>query len=139
MVKYKNLEGSFQNHIVSSVEWALQTLNQITDVKLRNCIKKKLEKDGTIRIRRTPVDDHEKPESHDCYTNSNLGGQNKSFGFGKHRIYSNEITLCVDNLNEMDKLNLLFDYILHEFAHSCGWEHGDCKGVPFPDGYPDET
>ena len=44
VVKYKNLEGSFRDHIVSSVEWALQNLNQITDEKLRNCIKKRLEK-----------------------------------------------------------------------------------------------
>lgn len=138
MVKYKNLEGRFSNHIISSVDWALQNLDQITDQKLRECIKKRLEVNGTIRIRRTPREDKEKPDSHDCYTNSELGGQNKSFGIGEHEIHLKEITICIENLDVMDKLNSLSYYIIHEFAHSCGWKHGQNSGVPFPNGYPNE-
>ncbi len=50
MVKYKNLEGNFRDLIVSSVDWALQNLNQIPDKKLRNCIKKRLKKTVYILI-----------------------------------------------------------------------------------------
>jgi len=136
VVKYKNLQGSFQNHIVSQVEWALKNIDKITDEKLRKCIKKRLEENGTIRIRRNPIEDNENPNSHDCYTDPKIGGQNKSFKI--LGIPSKEIELCVDNLENLNALNSLSDYILHEFAHSCGWDHGQNKGVPFPDGYPNE-
>ncbi|NIP62107.1 MAG: hypothetical protein GWN01_12000 [Nitrosopumilaceae archaeon] len=134
MVKYKNLKGRFADHIISSVSWAIQNLEKITDEKLRECLRNRLENNGTIRIKRTYQEDDEKPNSDDCYTNPKLGGQNKSY-FG---IDSKEITLCIDNLENLQELNSLSDYILHEFAHSCGWEHGENKGVPFPDGYPNE-
>jgi hypothetical protein len=136
MVKYKNLEGTFQDTIVSSVEWALQNLNKITDEKLRNCIRKRLEKDGTIRIRRSPTADNAIPSSSDCYTDHTRGGFNKYLRI--LGIPSREIELCIDNLVELNQMNLLSDYILHEFAHSCGWDHGHGKGVPFPDGFPNE-
>jgi len=138
VVKYKNLDGRFENEIVSAVETALNNVNVITDQKLQDCIKKRLEKSGTIRIRRTPEEDNAKSDSDDCYKDRNLAGQHKSYGLGCHEIHSKEITLCVDNLAKMNRLGLLSDYILHEFAHSCGWHDGEDKGVPFPNGYPDK-
>ena len=41
MVKYQNLEGRFQEKITSAVNLARENLDQITDEKLRNCVKKK--------------------------------------------------------------------------------------------------
>lgn len=107
----------------------------ITDKKLRNCIKKRLEKNGTVTIRRTPTEDNEKNDSDDCYTDPTRARYNNVRGFFGREINSKEITLCIENLETHALLNSLSDYILHEFAHSCGWEHGEGKGVPFPEGY----
>ena len=138
MVKYKNLKGRFEKEIVSAVDLAQSNVGIITEDKLRRCVKKKLEKSGIIRIRRTAEEDDEKIGSHDCYMNSNLGGQSKSYGIGKHEIHSKEISICIENISRLKRLHLLSDYILHEFAHSCGWKDGENKGVPFPNGYPEE-
>jgi len=136
MIKIENLEGRFKQDILLGVNTALKNVNIITDEKLRNCVKNRLEKSGKIRIRCTPKEDNEKITSNDCYKDPNLGGQHKSYGIGKWEIHSKKITLCVDNLAKNRKLDILWKYVLHEFAHSCGWEDGQNKGVPFPDGYP---
>lgn len=137
VLKYKNLEGTFQDIIVSSVAEALANLNQITDEKLRNCIRKRLEKNGTIRIRRNPTVDNEPQNSSDCYTDHNRMSYNKYVRILEF-IRSKEINLCINNLDNMGQLNSLSDYILHEFAHSCRWDHNQGKGVPFQEGFPNE-
>ncbi|NDB33708.1 MAG: hypothetical protein EB160_09860, partial [Nitrososphaeria archaeon] len=61
-----------------------------------------------------------------------------AYSVKRWEISSKEIAICIDNLDTMNELNSLSDYIIHEFAHSCGWRHGQGKGIPFPDGHPNE-
>ncbi len=105
VVKYKNLEGNLQNLITSHVDWALQNLNQISDERLRNCIRKRLEKNGTVRIRRNPTADNDIPKSSDCYTDHTRAGYNKYVRL--LGIPSKEIELCIYNLENVEHFNLI--------------------------------
>ena len=139
MVKFENLEGRFKDEIVSAADMALKNVSVITNLTLQNCVKKKLEKSGTIRIRRSAKEDNVHPMSHDCYHDTTIGAQNQSYYFRIFEIHSKTISLCIENLERGRRMDVLWKYILHEFAHSCKWEHGENKGVPFPDGYPPIT
>lgn len=79
----------------------------ITDPALRGCISKRC-KNAKI----------------ECESNcrSNLLGYNNSF-LG---IASSSIHICVGNCTN----NLFGPVAIHEWAHSCGWDHGDGGGVP---------
>ena len=113
------------------MDQAIKNLDVITDAKLRNCIRNRLEKSGKILIRRNPSTDKVHSNSDDCYKNSESLGQHKTFLI----IHSKKITLCIENIIDMGYGNDVWQIILHEFAHSCGWSHGDEKGVPGQHGF----
>jgi len=39
--------------------------------------------------------------------------------------------VCTNNFPKNPPIGNLGDAILHEWAHDCGWKHGDDKGVPY--------
>ena len=99
-----------------------ESLDRITDRSRRRCIKKKCSK-GRI--------------------NCSFACKSDSGGIGVDK--KDYITICVNQLNEhkpgprgVSGLNdeyYLGNVILHEFAHTCGWEHGGGQGVPNPSDY----
>ena len=90
---------------------AIQSINIITDNELRNCIQERLTKNGTIKCET-------------CSDPRRLGYNTWWWFFGWHK--SKKIHICTNNASTAD----IPDTILHEFAHSCCWDHGDGKGVP---------
>jgi hypothetical protein len=60
----------------------------------------------------------------DCKDRNLLGYNNWYWFFGWHK--STTIALCVNNIRRAS----VADIVIHEWAHSCCWEHGDGKGVP---------
>ncbi|ETX08466.1 hypothetical protein [Candidatus Entotheonella palauensis] len=54
--------------------------------------------------------------------------------WGLYTSKDEEIHICINNIGNND--DLLADVMLHEWAHSCCWSHGDNHGVPGNDGAP---
>lgn len=52
--------------------------------------------------------------------------------FGFKFAAEEEIHICIKNIPDN---NLLADVLLHEWAHSCCWQHGDGGGVPIDSGF----
>ena len=42
--------------------------------------------------------------------------------------------ICKNNFPKNAPIGYLGDAVLHEWAHDCGWKHGDDKGVPYDPG-----
>jgi len=82
----------------------------ITEPTLKNCIRRRCVT-GKVKCRKCG-DGH-------------LAGYNRGIG---RRFRSSTIVLCANNLNWFGHA------ALHEWAHSCGWMHGDGQGVPGNDG-----
>jgi len=88
----------------------------ITDEKLRKCIEKRCNDNGTIIC--TDVDC---PKPKLAY--------NVSYKIFKLKIYSSKkINICVNNFPS--NTNGFGMVAIHEFAHSCRWDHNEGKGVP---------
>ncbi|MGH9928244.1 MAG: hypothetical protein ACREA9_03340 [Pyrinomonadaceae bacterium] len=100
--------------IVDGVRWAywqLRNGNIVTDPGLRVCIM-----------------EHMNNASVSCAggaCDGNTNGYNNDYGF----FQSPNIVMCLDQIKAFSAtaIGLL---AIHEWAHSCGWDHGDGKGVP---------
>ena len=86
----------------------------ITDQSLRGCLHTRCES-ATIQCE-------------DCKQSTLLGYNNAFWFFGWHK--STTVNLCVNNLRRAN----IGDVVMHEWAHSCCWSHGDGHGVPGNDG-----
>lgn len=94
---------------------ACRNLGIISDPKLRACIQKSCDT-GTIKCKGRGCKD---PEAGGYSTGKILG------------MFPNRTgTLCPDNWSTWTPLSYAGQSIIHEFAHGCGWEHGDAGGVP---------
>ena len=47
-------------------------------------------------------------------------------------MYSSTTVLCVNNIRNF---GIVGQIAIHEWAHSCGWDHNDGGGVPGTNGY----
>jgi len=129
-IKIKNSKGRFEQNVKDGIPVAIDNLDIITNDELRECLRDRLGKSGSIFIRRTPKEDNRIQTDDDCYKgNIEHMGQNKAYLLFPWK-QKKEITLCVYNILEMGYMNDMWMIVMHEFAHSCGWNHGDGKGVP---------
>lgn len=90
--------------------WCDTVQHIVTDPKLASCIKKRCEK-AEIRC----------DWGRNC-SPGDLGYNQVTLGFRSRNIY-----ICAKNITNPNSLGAI---AVHEWAHSCGWEHGDGKGVP---------
>ena len=80
----------------------------ITDPKLRKCIEKRCKKAKIV-----------------CQDNCEPGDLGENMNFAG--LYSSTARICVNNLKSPAVVG---DIVLHEWAHSCRWDHLDGMGVP---------
>ncbi len=108
--------GISSTSIRSSIQAACNDLSKtITDVSLRGCIKKSCN-EGSVKC-----------GSSRCVDPSLLGEcMQGRFGFTFRTL-----TLCPNNIRKSN----IGAIAIHEWAHGCGWHHGDGLGVPGNDGY----
>lgn len=100
-----------KDEMKSSIQNACNALSSIiTDPDLRKCIQKRCDK-GTIICK------------NDC--KSGVAGYNRWY-FGL--FPSSDINICSNNLSNL--MHLVGSVAIHEWAHSCGWDHFQGKGVP---------
>ena len=85
----------------------------ITDPKLRKCIQK--------RCKKAKIVCDEGCEPGDIGENTYFAG-----------IYSSTARICVNNIKSPA---IVGDLVIHEWAHSCRWDHFDGMGVPGNNGY----
>ena len=100
--------------VTAGVNAALANVGRITSRSLRKCVRNKLN-NATI-------------ECHNCERPNLLGWNSWTTIFGVKLWASGTIHLCVNNNG--NNANRMRDVILHEFAHSCCWDHGEGQGVP---------
>lgn len=99
--------------IRTAAQAACANLGTITDNDLRNCIQEQCN-DGTIEC------------ENNCRTGK-LGYAYRFTFFWLFTIYKfKTIHLCLNNIRRAS----ISDIILHEWAHTCCWDHGDGNGVP---------
>ena len=103
--------------IQQQVDFACKNLERITNPKLRACIQKSCDK-GTIKCK----DNSDKA----C---KDAGGYNNKFLFTNRTA-----NLCPGNWPGFTPLSYVGDAVIHEFAHGCGWGHGQGGGVPIDPG-----
>jgi len=99
---------------------------RITDEKLRKCVENMCDK-ATIKCQGC-----EGP----CKPYPGEGG-NIIYPIGYPGYDSNSIIMCQENIKfcGFNNNNTLYDIIVHEFSHLCGWVHSQTgKGVPFETG-----
>jgi len=123
------LPGARLKREVDTICSQLET--QITDPKLRKCLKKSCDR-GRIRCKQS------------CGLGKGTGrpmlGFNLSPDLGRIKIKNRTVNLCLNNIPFDAGPGALGDIVLHEWAHGCNWEHVDGttildgKGVPGPDG-----
>jgi hypothetical protein len=101
-------EGQISEEIEASCDKIDTT---ITDRKLAKCIKK--------RCKRPKV------KCKDCCDPTECGHNNWWFGI----IPSRKIVICANTVTKN-----FGTVAIHEWAHSCGWDEGEGKGVPGNDG-----
>jgi len=89
-------------------------LQGITDPKLRACIQKSCDK-GTIKCK-----------GNDDKNCKDAGGYGGKFLFFIRRTAN----LCPGSWGDWASPSYVGDTVIHEFAHGCGWNHGQGKGVP---------
>jgi RHS repeat-associated protein len=105
---------SLEQVIQQQGDFACSNLQRITDPKLRACIQKSCNK-GTVKCKAN--------SDKDC---QDAGGYNKKFPL----IINRTANLCPGNWPDWTELSYVGDSIIHEFAHGCGWKHGQGGGVP---------
>ena len=92
-------------------------LSGITNPGLRACIQKSCDT-GTIKC---------KGGGKGC---DNAGGYNRKLPL----IVSRTANLCPNNWPDYTPLPYVGQAVIHEWAHGCGWDHGDGGGVPIDPG-----
>ena len=85
--------------------------NSITDPRIRSCIQKRC-KSGTIK----------------CSDNCQAGRGGEASGHG------GTATLCLNNWPDWTTPLYVGQAITHEWAHTCGWNHGQGGGIPLDPG-----
>jgi hypothetical protein len=115
-----NIEGgnaAQQARVQNEINKVLAKLpTQIISVPLERCIKKMAHGDDTIYI-----------GGDECLLSDVLGFTTYYFSFGL-KIKSSDVHLCLSNIDRLgDDASAT---LMHEWAHTCCWEHGDGKGVP---------
>ena len=110
MVNLVNCGGNAT--VTTAVNAALANVERITR-SLRKCVRNKLN-NATI-------------ECHNCEQPNLLGWNDRFTIFGVKLWASDTFHLCINNIG--NNANRMRDVILHEFAHSCCWDHGNGHGV----------
>jgi RHS repeat-associated protein len=105
---------SLEEVIQQQADFACKNLQRIADPKLRSCIQKSCDK-GTIKCK----DNSDKG----C---KDAGGYNNKYPF----ITNRTANLCPGNWPDWTDPTYVGDSVIHEFAHGCGWNHGQGGGVP---------
>jgi RHS repeat-associated protein len=95
---------------------------QITDNKLRNCLLKRCMSNGVLNCN---------PNCGKNIRGEEIAGY-KSAWDRFWGIKPNEVTVC-PNAAGFEKC--AGDVVIHEWAHSCGWNHGEGQGIPGDSGY----
>jgi hypothetical protein len=90
---------------------ACANLAIITDLKLRSCIQKSCQQ-GKIKCKDK------------CPADAGARAREK-FLF----IPSRTANLCLNNWPDYTPLSYVGESVIHEWAHGCGWDHGQGKGV----------
>jgi RHS repeat-associated protein len=108
-----------QQLIQQATDEACSNLNGITDPKLRSCLQKRC-KNGNIK----------------CSDNCPQPPLIPKAQGGNAPYSGNTITLCLDPVGTPPWTTPQFfgGSIIHEFAHTCGWHHGQGGGVPHDPG-----
>lgn len=114
--------GDCLKKVQEQLDKACKNNDIVTDKDLRDCIKDRCEKSGTVEC------------EFDC--DDGVLGYNRWFTFfGLFKIWaSSTIHLCKNNIEKYGYEDDMWKIIIHEFAHSCCWNHGDNHGVPGDDG-----
>lgn len=89
-------------------------VQKITDPELRSCVQKSCEESKVSC------------GNSSCMDSTLLGESVQGFGSFKFR----NITLCICNFSTSN----FGEVAVHEWAHGCGWRHGNGKGVPGDNG-----
>jgi len=101
--------------VIDKVERACDNLeNHITDESLLKCLQE--------RCRNSVIVCHDKCKSQ----SSEILGFNHYFLFWR----SKKAHLCMGNIEKHGCKHLYGEIVIHEWAHSCGWNHNEGKGVP---------
>lgn len=114
-----NIDGGShpqQANVQNAIDDALQRLarGEITGDSLRDCIRNRAQGSDTIYL--------------ETCDNPILLGYNRYIGFGTVKIKSSDIHLCINNIERLGAS--ISGRLLHEWAHSCCWEHTDPGNVP---------
>jgi len=104
-------QANVQQLLQQGGDEACSNLNGITDPKLRSCIQKRC-KSGTIK----------------CSDNCAPGR------FGEAPYHGSTATMCLNGWPDWTQPSDIGPRIIHEWAHTCGWHHGQGGGVPFDPG-----
>lgn len=107
-------QANVQQLIQQTADDACSNLNGITDPKLRSCIQKRC-KSGKIK----------------CSDNCQPGRMGEAPYHGK------TATLCLNGTPDWTTPQYFGETFIHEWAHTCGWHHGQGGGVPNDPG-PDQ-
>ncbi|MDG4552466.1 MAG: RHS repeat-associated core domain-containing protein, partial [Candidatus Contendobacter sp.] len=120
-IKYIDANGQFtmakdccegSSDLRNQVENSCQKVaNRISDPKIRNCILKRC------------TSGHISCDGYICWSTGNLGWTNPFWSGG-------EINLCLSYNKHIDGLGQWGCVAIHEWAHSCGWDHRDGAEVP---------
>ena len=111
------IEGNCGDHtqrIVDGVRWAywqLRNGNIVTDPGLRVCIMQHMN-NASIGCGGGGCD-------------ADTNGYNDDYFFFR----SSHIVMCMERVSKLSTTDIGL-LAIHEWAHSCGWAHGDGKGVP---------
>ena len=103
-----------QQDVSNAANNVIANLGQITNDELRDCIRNKAN-NGTVEIE-------------ECDDAALLGWNTWIAVFGFKLWASGTIHVCINNHG--NNAQLLRDTLMHEWAHSCCWDHGDGQGVP---------
>jgi RHS repeat-associated protein len=103
--------ANVQQLIQQEADEACSNLNGITDPKTRSCIQKRC-KSGNIK----------------CSDNCKPGRGGEAGSHGK------TATLCLNGWPDWTPPPYVGQAIIHEWAHTCGWNHGQGGGVPLDPG-----
>ena len=112
-------QANVQQLIQQTADAACSNLNGITDPKLRSCLQKRC-KSGKIKCSDN-CPQQQKPQA------------------GNAPYSGNTATLCLDSVGtpSWSTPQYFGGTIIHEWAHTCGWHHGQGEGVPHDPG-PDK-
>lgn len=107
--------GDRTSEIEDAARAVQRRLKEITSRGLRKCIR------GRARSGRI--------ECHICEDTDLYGINYWVVVNGSKQSAQIVIHLCLNNIPQGDP-SLLEDILMHEWAHSCCWDHGDGDGVP---------